>query len=157
MAERLGVLVGCEMRHTGSPAVIFTSPTRWEVAEFVGMENLLDGMVASSEGGVISVNIGGGVVEAIFDCAVGEKVVLGIRPEDVILALSPLSSRARNSFAGEVEWLISEGPLSKVKLDCGFPLVALVTRRSAAELGLEMGKQVHVTFKATGVHVIKRN
>lgn len=157
LADRIGVLVGGEMRQTGSAAEIFTSPTSWEVAEFVGMENLLDGMVASSEGGVISVNIGGGVVEAIFDCAVGEKVVLGIRPEDVILALSPLSSSARNSFAGEVEWLISEGPLSKVKLDCGFPLVALVTRRSAAELGLEMGKQVHVTFKATGVHVIKRN
>jgi molybdopterin-binding protein len=41
-------------------------------------------------------------------------------------------------------------------MDWGFPLVALVTKRSAEELGLDESKQVYASFKATGVHVIRR-
>jgi len=52
---------------------------------------------------------------------------------------------------------VSFGALTRVNIDCGFPLVVLVTRRPAGELELEKGKQVYASFKATGVHVIKRD
>ena len=87
----------------------------------------------------------------------GEEVCACLRPEDVTLALSRVSSSARNSFSGKVTRVVTMGPLTRVEIDCGFPLVALVTKRSAVELGLEKGKEVYTTFKATGVHVIKRN
>jgi molybdopterin-binding protein len=35
--------------------------------------------------------------------------------------------------------------------------VSLVTKRSAEEMGLAKGRQVYATFKATGVHVIKKD
>jgi molybdopterin-binding protein len=50
---------------------------------------------------------------------------------------------------------VSAGPLTRVEIDCGVPLVALVTKRSAEELKLEKGSPVYATFKATGVHVIR--
>ncbi|MFC1942927.1 molybdopterin-binding protein, partial [Chloroflexota bacterium] len=80
-----------------------------------------------------------------------------IRPEDVTLALSKVSSSARNSLSGEITWVVSTGALTRVEIDCGFPLVVLVTKRSAEELSLKKGKQIYATFKATSIHVIKRH
>jgi tungstate transport system ATP-binding protein len=48
------------------------------------------------------------------------------------------------------------GPLSRVEIDCGFRLVALVTKISAEELDLQVGREVYATFKATGVHIMER-
>jgi molybdate transport system ATP-binding protein len=49
------------------------------------------------------------------------------------------------------------GPLCRLEIDCGFPLVALVTTRSAEEMGLETGPRVFATIKAVSIHVIKRH
>ena len=157
LADRISVLVNGEIVQTGGSRDIFTSPRNREVAEFVGMENIIDGVIVSNEGEMAAIDINGMIVEAVADYAVGEEVSVCIRPEDVTIALSRISSSARNSLAGEVTWAVSAGPLSRVEIDCGFPLVALVTRRSAEELGLTKGRQVYATFKAVSIHVIRRH
>ena len=157
LADRIGVLMNGEIFQTGSSRDIFAYPGNREVAEFVGVENIIDGVIVSSKDKVVTIDIEGKFIEAISDYAVEEEVSACIRPEEVTLALSKVSSSARNSFAGKVTWVVSMGPLSRVEVDCGFPLVALVTKRSAEELNLAKGRQVYATFKATGVHVIKRN
>ncbi|MFQ6122915.1 MAG: ABC transporter ATP-binding protein [Dehalococcoidales bacterium] len=157
LADRIGVLMNGELLQAGSSKDIFTSPRNREVAEFVGVENILNGVIVSSEDKVVTIDIGGRFIEAISDYAVGEEVCACVRPEDITLVLSKVSSSARNSFVGEITWVVSTGALTRVEIDCGFPLIALVTKRSAEELGLEKGKKVFATFKATGVHVIRRN
>jgi len=157
LADRIGVLMNGELLQTGSARDVFALPRNREVAEFVGVENVIDGRIVSSEENVVTIESGGRSIEAISDYAPGEKVCACIRPEDITLALSCVSSSARNFFEGEITWLVNMGPLTRVELQCGFPLVAMVTKRSAEEMGLSKGKKVFVTFKATGVHVIKRN
>jgi len=157
LADRISVLIDGEIVQTGGSRDVFTSPQNREVAEFVGMENILDGVIASNEGEVVPIDVNGTIIEAIADYAAGEEVSVCIRPEDVTLALSKISSSARNSLGGEVTWVVSTGPLSRVEIDCGFPLVVLVTKRSAEELGLKKGRRVYATFKATSIHVIKRH
>ncbi len=157
LADRIGVLMDGELLQIGGARDVFASPRNREVAEFVGVENIIDGVVVSSEDKVVAIDAGGRLIEAISDYAIGEEVSACVRPEDVTLALTEVSSSARNSYAGEITWIVSMGPLTRVEIGCGFPLVALVTKRSAEEMGLVKGKEVYVTFKATGVHVIKRN
>ena len=157
LADRIGVLINGELLQTGSSRDVFTSPRNREVAEFVGVENIIDGVIVSSEDKVATIDIGGRFIEAISDYAVGEEVCACVRPEDITLVTSKVSSSARNSFTGEITRVVAAGPLARVEIDCGFPLIALVTKRSAEELGLEKGKQVFATFKATGVHIIKGN
>ncbi len=157
LADRVGVLMNGELLQSGSARDVFNSPRSKKVAEFVGVENIIEGVIASSEESIVTIASGGRSIEAISDYAVGEEVCACIRPEDVILSLSRVSSSARNSFEGEISWLVSMGPLTRVELQCGFPLVAMVTRRSAEEMGLAKGKKVFAAFKATGVHVIRRN
>lgn len=155
LANRIGVLINGEIHQTGGSIEILTSPRNREVAEFVGIENIIDGVIVASEEGLATIDAGGKVIEAVSDYLVGEKVCASVRTEDITLALSPASSSARNSFIGEITRVVLAGPLIRVEMDCGFPLIALVTKRSAEELDLEKGKQVYATFKATGVHVIK--
>jgi len=157
LADRVGVLMNGELLQSGSARDVFNSPRSKKVAEFVGVENIIEGVIASSEESIVTIASGGRSIEAISDYAVGEEVCACIRPEDVTLSLSRVSSSARNFFEGEISWLVSMGPLTRVELQCGFPLVAMVTRRSAEEMGLAKGKKVFAAFKATGVHVIRRN
>jgi tungstate transport system ATP-binding protein len=157
LADRVGVLMDGELVQTGSSREVFTSPRNREVAEFVGVENIIDGVIISSEERVVTIESGGKLIEAISDYALGEKVSVCVRPEDITLALTRLSSSARNSFEGEITWVVSMGPLARVEVNCGFPLVALVTRRSAEEMGLAKGRRIYATFKATAAHVIRRN
>jgi len=156
LADRIGVLINGELLQTGVPRDVFNSPRNREVAEFVGVENIIHGVIVSSQDRVATIDIGGNVIEAISDYAIGEEVCACVRPEDITLALSRVSSSARNSFIGEITRVVSLGPLSRIEIDCGFPLIALVTKRSAEELNLARTKKVYATFKATGVHVVRR-
>ena len=156
LADRIGVLIDGKILQTGDSIEVFTSPGNREVAEFVGVENIIDGLIRGSEEGLVVIDTGDKVIEAVSGYSVGEKVCACVRPEDITLALSPASSSARNSFTGKITRLVPVGPLTRVEIDCGFPLIALVTKRSAEELGLEQSKQVYATFKATAVHIIKR-
>ena len=157
LADRMAVMMDGELLQTGSSKDVFTSPRNREVAEFVGVENIIDGVIASSEDNMVTLESRGRSIEAISDYPVGAEVCACIRPEDITLALSRISSSARNSFEGEITWLVNMGPLTRVEVQCGFPLVVMVTKRSAEEMGLTKGKKIYATFKATGVHVIKRN
>ncbi len=155
LADRIGVLLNGEMLQTGASGEIFDSPGNREVAEFVGVENIIDGVVIASKEGVATIDVSGNIIEAVSNYAAGEKVSVCIRPEAITLALTKPVSSARNSFLGEITGLVAVGWLTRVVVDCGFPLVALVTKKSAEELNLEMGGSICASFKATGVHTIR--
>ncbi len=156
LADRVGVLLNGEILQTGDWREVFNSPQNRAIADFVGVENIIDGVIVSREDSVVTIDIGGNVIEAVSDYSIGEEVCACIRPEDITLALSRVSSSARNSFTGEITRVVSLGSLSRIEIDCGFPLISLVTKRSTEELNLSRTKEVYATFKATGVHVIKR-
>jgi len=157
LADRIGVLVNGEIVQIGGAREVFTAPGSREVAEFVGMENMIDGVISTCEEELAVIHVDGGTVEAVSSCSAGEKVLVGIRPEDVTVALTKLSSSARNCLVGTITYIVFDGPLCRIGIDCGFPLVALVTRKSAEEMDLQKGKLVYATFKAVSIHVIRRH
>ena len=154
LADRIGVLIGGSMLQVGSPNEVFNLPNAMQVARFVGVENLLEGTVASKEEGMVNVRIGGHLIEGVSDVDPGTEVFACIRPEEVVLALTEPSTSARNTYRGTIANMAFTGPLARVSVDCGFPLVALITTRSAQDLGLKEGAGVCASFKATGVHIV---
>ena len=155
LADRIGVLMDGQILQVGEPREVFNYPSSRKIADFVAMENVIEGVISSSREGVVSIEVGGKVIEGISSFDPGEEVCACIRAEDITLALSKTPSSARNAFLGQITRVVSVGPLARVEVDCGFPLVALVTKKSAEELDLQNGKDVYASFKATGVHVIK--
>ncbi len=156
LADRIGVLLDGRLVQTGNATDIFRSPQNEQVANFVGMENIIKGVVISNDEGIATVNIGENTIQTVSNYPVGKEVYACIRPEDITLALSSTQSSARNSFQAKVSRVTTSGPLSRVEIDCGFRLMALVTKISAEELNLQAGKEVYATFKATGVHIMER-
>lgn len=160
MAHRVGVIMGGRLLQIGTPNDVFASPVSREVADFVGMENILPGEVVGGKDGLARVKVQGAVAEAVSEAPLNQKVLFCLRPEEVTLFAAgtelPRTS-ARNRFNCQVVSLTSFGGLMRVSLDCGFPLVALVTRMSAEELGLRGGVMVQASFKASAVHLIPRS
>lgn len=154
LAQRITVLMEGRIVQSGSPREVFSFPASEDIARFVGVENILEGRVGACREGVQEVSVEGQVIEVVSNCQMGQAVEIGIRPEDITISLTKSSSSARNIFNGRIVSLIPNGPLVRVKVDCGFPLIALITRLSTEELNLETGIAVFVSFKATAIHVI---
>ncbi len=156
LASRIGVMMNGEILQTGTPGAIFSTPQNKEVAQFVGVENILSGVIANREDNLVTIDVDGYPIQAISDYGTGEKVHTLIRPEDITLALRKDASSARNTFEGRITRLLPVGALVRVEVACGFPLLVVVTKRSAQDLKLTVDKKVYATFKATAIHIIKR-
>jgi len=162
LADRIGVLLNGRLVQTGNATDVFHSPQNEEVARFVGMENVIEGVVSDSSEGIVTVSIAGSGLQAVSDCLSGKQVYACVRPEDITLLIADdyqrkaVRTSARNAFPGRVSRVTTIGPLSRVEIDCGFRLVALVTKISAEELGLQVGRGVCAAFKATAVHIMER-
>ena len=154
LADMIGVLMNGEILQIGSPSEIFCSPSNKEVAEFVGVENILSGIISQKDGVLVAIDVNGTTIEAISESSVGDKVYVIIRPEDITFTLAKETSSARNVFQGEIARMTTVGQLARIEVDCGFPLLGVLTKRSAEELNLNLGKKIYASFKATAVHVI---
>jgi len=156
MASRLGVLINGELLQTGSANDIFNVPTSREVAEFVGIENILQGEVAEVDNEFASIKVDGETVYAISDYSVGERVYVLIRPETIVFSLSNEAGSARNLFKCKVNKINTVGPVVRIEVECGFTLLGVITTEAARDLNISIGKEVYASFKATAIHVISR-
>jgi tungstate transport system ATP-binding protein len=158
LGDRVAVLLGGVLRQVGPPQAVFTAPSDGDVAAFVGVETVIAGKVISSQDGQIIVDADGLRLEAVGDVPTGTCVLFCLRPEDITLFTSQGTaiSSARNHLNGRIMRMSPSGPLVRVFIDCGLPIVALITRGSANEMKLKEGQSVTATFKATAVHLIPR-
>jgi len=158
LGDRVAVMMGGMILQVGEASRLFRAPASEEIARFVGVETIVDCRVLSTQAGLATLDAGGQKIEVTAAAAPGDRVRLCLRPEDVTLLASgtPLmASSSRNHLAGIITRLIPLGPYVRVVVDCGFPLVAVLTHRSVEELGLREGVPAIATFKATVPHVIR--
>jgi len=158
LSDQIAVMNQGEIAQIGSPAEVMNNPVDEFVASFVGMETVFTGPVTKLYDSTFVVSVSGRHVEAVGTVNVGETVVCFIRPENVTLStgVSGSATSARNVFPGKITKITPLGLFHKVQLDCGFPLVAYVTHLSLENLSLREGNSIVASFKATAVHVIRK-
>jgi len=158
LGDRIGVLIGGRLLQLDRPEVVFGTPANPEVAAFVGIETVVPGHVIAYRDGVASVQVAQRVIEAVAEMHPGRAVWVCLRPEDVTLLSENTAgeSSARNRLTGHVVRVRPAGTQVRVTVDCGFPVVALITQTSAQKLSLIPGQSVVVSFKASAVHLIGR-
>jgi tungstate transport system ATP-binding protein len=157
LAQDVTVMADGKIVQSGTTAQIFNQPDSEFVANFVGTETILEGTVKSKNAGLMEVSVAGKIIEAVGDFPPGQNVFCCLRPENIILAKEmPEKSSARNVFEAKVQKIIRQGYFYKMLLDCGFSIVAYITMPSCEDLGICEGSVVAVSFKATAVHVIRR-
>lgn len=156
LAGRIGVLINGELMQVGTPNEIFCAPQRTEVAEFVGIRNMLAGEVIAKNNNLATISVNNRTIEAISDNEVGDHVWLFIRPEDITFSRIKEISSARNTFECRISKIVSLGPMTRLEADCGFPLFGVITGVSEQELELAVGMTIYASFKATALHTITR-
>ena len=157
LASRIGVMMDGHLVQAGEIFDIFYHPVNRAIATFVGVDPVSDGIVESNENNLATIAIRGVSIQAVTALHKGQRVALCIRPEEVTLSLPDTclpASSARNCLAGTITHLLPYGPFSRVQVDCGMPVTALLTRKSCEELNLLSGARVNATIKATAIHVI---
>ena len=158
---------------SGPPERVFREPASPYIAEFLGAENVLAGTVhhlrdsapdwsaahddaadVSSRGKhAIEFRAGPLTLYTVGDAEEGPGHAV-IRAEEILLSVEPHPSSARNVFRGRILDVASAGALTRVTVDVqDTPLIAALTTRSADELGLTPGQEVHASFKAMAVHL----
>ena len=153
LGDWMAVMVDGRIRQAGPVEDVFRHPADAQVAESVGVENVLPAQIVSHHSGLLTLQVGAAQLQCVDSGETG-PVFACIRAEDVALTRdSPQLSSVRNRLPGRVLSVIPEGPLARVELDCGVPLVAVITAQSVEELQLKPGDALCAVVKTTAVHL----
>lgn len=151
LSERVILLDGGRVVEEAHPGGLLRSPSP-RMARFTRSENVFTGDSKIVEG-VSRVDVGEGVVvRATFDLE--GRVTIYVRPEDVIVSRGRLESSARNTLRGSVVSVEGLDSVVRLRVDVGRVFTAQITRRSLAEMGLNVGEEVYLTFKASSVQLL---
>jgi len=159
LADRVAVLINGSINQIGTPEEVFSSPIDEAVAGFVEAGNILHGEVTSQSDCLTIIGVAGQQIQAVSDLPTGSPVTVYLPYEDVTISLpsaEATSTSARNRLRGTIIRTLPFGSQLKVTLNCGFNLAAVITGRSWKELGLEVGREVVATFKASSVRLLPR-
>jgi molybdate transport system ATP-binding protein len=155
LGDTVVIMHAGSVRQSGPVDEVFARPSSLDVARIVGVENVVGATVVRLSGGLAEVVIGD-----VHLCAPAGRVEPGvvhvsIRGDDV--GLWPANAeRAEpgNRLPGRVDSVVRDGRLMRITMDCGFPLVALVTRQAWEQLQLQAGDAAVALVHAHAVHLI---
>ncbi len=160
LGERLLVMEEGKIIATGNPQEVLTSPARNSIAHLAGFENLQQCEIMSEhpDQGTMSCRVAGTEVtlEAPLTHVVSQKVVLGIRAGDILLAAErPLEISARNVLLGRIESIERRGVLVRLLVNVkGAMFEAHVTPGAQIALRLSGGKNVWLVIKTYSCHLL---
>ena len=157
VADRVSIIHEGKVVRSGGVDEVMSLPTTAWIADFIGMDAALRGTITGAEDGIAEILVADQYVHAVTPLPVGIDVLVGIRPEDVMLfeagAELPVSS-ARNRFEMRVDAIEHRGSTERASLSAGgLRIAATVSRSAARDLDLQQGSAVVALFKATSVRV----
>jgi ABC-type Fe3+/spermidine/putrescine transport system ATPase subunit len=125
ISDRIVVMNAGRVEQIGTQMEIYLGPKTEFVAEFIGANNGLPGMVTGTEGvgeSARTILSSGELVLRYRSAApttVGERVVAYLRPEDVVVLQEGEPADFENVVEGTIERVIFEGPTAQLRVDVG--------------------------------------
>lgn len=83
-----------------------------------------------------------------------DKGYISINPEDIIVSSERLFSSARNAFPGRITKIIERNGAVHLEVEAKETFRVQITKLSFHEMGLTLGTEVFLIFKASSVHVL---
>ncbi len=151
VADKIGVMRNGKLVEVGSPTE-FSEKTS-ELESIFRSDNLIAGNIIRREADLALVDIGAGkTIEAVTDRT--GRVMLHIKPENILVSKHIVHTSARNRFPGTVTEVTDLGPTIRLRISGDRRFTAIITRRSFFDMGLNIGSEVFAFFKATSVDVL---
>lgn len=158
LASHIAVMEeGCLVQ-VGEPREIFQHPKSEFVARFIGVRNFFEGELISGQEHEKEVAkfLTQGLTISVLTVAPSSFGFLMLRSEDIVLSHSRLDSSAINVFQGTVMDIDSSYLGVEVSVDFGVRIVTRISKESWDRLGLQIGKQAWVSFKASACRFIPK-
>ena len=141
MADRLVVLRKGQVQQIGSPEDLHTRPANWHVADFMGFRNLFQMRATERSGDDVVVQAPGLRLNAtaVADVSAGDDVVVGVRPEDLVIG-DPSTTSSAHSSASDPGRNASPDNEIRAIVD----VVEYQGRELAVEARTETGQRLHI-------------
>ena len=158
MADRIAIMSAGRFRQVGTPQEIYETPNCRFVADFIGNVNLFEGVLAEDEPGhcVIETAQGKLYVGHGISGALGMKLAVALRPENIALQLDAPADTAFNCMRGTVEESAYFGSSTRyrIALDGGMRLQVTVPSMERHGSVIERGATVHAVWRDTALMVL---
>jgi tungstate transport system ATP-binding protein len=152
LPHRIALITDGKISTVGTTSEIFGRLSN-ALASFAASENIFAGTGKATANGTTSVDVGNDVqIEATAQGS--GKVSVFISPEDIILSKDRFASSARNIFKGRIVEISDLGSVVRLKVDVGRTFTVQITKRSFADMGLNLNMEVFLAFKASSVQII---
>jgi len=156
MSDRIAVMSEGRIAQCGPPEEIYEHPKEEFVAGFIGISNLLEGIV--EDGGVVRIATGAKIPAPLpGECSRGDTVQLSVRPEKI--AVDEDVEEGMVSLEGTIESRVYLGVSTQVTVGLGegARLVALeqATYRASADDRWEPGMRIRVGWHPENCLVLR--
>jgi ABC-type Fe3+/spermidine/putrescine transport system ATPase subunit len=154
LSDRIAVMNHGRVLQLGPPKALYERPANRFVADFIGINNLIEGTVRATEPRLL-VETPIGEVSAVADSRwrVGERCVLSVRPENATVEATPPAGR--NLAAGRVAFAAYLGNTLRYDVDLGQGVLFKADVRDPwHHEPLAMGSPVTVSFPFTSTIAI---
>ena len=147
LGDHIGVMLDNRIRQIAAPETLFREPSDPDVADFLGMKNVLT--VQNVKNNICTVS-----GEHIHVSSADDRTShIWIKPEEIIISKSSFDSSARNQFKCTVTECENRQSLVAVKVRSSkLNLTVTITYSSFSQLQLDVGSQAYATFKSSAVH-----
>jgi molybdopterin-binding protein len=151
LSQRIILLDRGKIVESGSPILLLNSQST-EMVKFTRSENFFTGQ-SQVKSGVSIVDIGNDVkIHGAFSKEGGVNIY--IRPEDIIISNEKIISSARNNLLGTITKIEDNDSIIKMNVNVGVLFIVQITRKSFEEMGLNVGQEIYLTFKASSVRFV---
>ena len=156
LADKVVVLLGGRVAQAATPDEIFSHPASPDVAQFVGMENVLTGTVMNNGSGRSRISIGSAEILLPSAYQDGARISIGIPAGCIrVVSVQPVSDDpGMNSIPCQVRQVTLGKDTATLMLEGTIPLTAVMRRTpDDGQIPLQ-GMQVSAVFKDTDVRVL---
>jgi spermidine/putrescine transport system ATP-binding protein len=155
MSDRIVVMNAGRIEQIGRAEEIYERPQTEFVASFIGVSNIIKGIVTGKRNTYSIIELGDGEIEApSSDAKIGDVVRLMVRPEKIVMTFDG----AENALSATIESAVYLGESThwKIKLRDGQAMTVLEQNRAASrQIQDRVGNDVRVSWASDSAVILK--
>jgi len=157
IADEIAVMNKGKLCEVGSPEMIYTKPSTEFVADFIGENNIMQGMVSEIyDNNIVTVETKNGLklkANKTFKVAKGNSVYVTIRPENIFMSRD-LKDSYDNILEGRTIYssFLGKNTEHHIELECGDILKASFPMRQK----MRLGSDIIIGFDSLDCNIISR-
>ncbi|MBU1101230.1 MAG: ABC transporter ATP-binding protein [Bacteroidetes bacterium] len=153
LATKIGIMENGKLVHVDTTEEIFEHPKSEFVAHFIGIKNFLRGRITKQTDSDLKIFVSEKIEIFCLSELDEGNVFLMIDPKEISISNTVLEGSIRNHFKGRIKDIAPARLGLVVTVDIGVDFAVHVSKDAFYSLGMNVGKDVWINFKASSCKV----